>query len=216
MRDSDQVVYRFQKKHRRPSDSDPKIFMVDQLWMWIIGRDLVVTSFPQRWQQPRNDPLNVLEGIIEDINSKTREPVQNVFDLAMTITGRCFGTFDRHRKADDEFQFMDMFEASIGNAMDQEAKLFREFSEASRQASAWLKSHSRPTKFARSLHAASKKKSEGDSKDDSFHFDDHDHVHSPLFVDKLLDVGAETDLLAEIKDIRLVPFITLHERRADA
>lgn len=81
MRDCDQVVYRFQKKHRRPSDADPKIFMVDQLWMWILGNDLVLTSFPQRWQQPRNDPLNVLEGIIEDINSKTREPVQNVFEV---------------------------------------------------------------------------------------------------------------------------------------
>lgn len=157
--------------------------MVDQLWMWILGKDLVVTSFPQRWQQPRNDPLDVLEGIIEDINSKTREPVQNVYELAMTIAGRCVGTFDRHRKADDEFQFMDMFEASIGSAMDQEAKLFQEFSAASRQASAWLKSHSRPTKFARKLKDAAK-------------------PHEPLFVDKLLDVGAETDLLSEIKDIR--------------
>ena len=180
-----------------------KIFMVDQLWMWILGKDLVVTSFPQRWQQPRNDPLNVLEGIIEDINSKTRErPVQNVFELAMTITGRCFGTFDRHRKADDEFQFMDMFEASIGSAMDQEAKLFREFSAASRQASAWLKSHSRSTKFAKKLNAATKPHGDDKSKEDRFRFDDHEHVHEPLFVDKLLDVGAETDLLSEIKDIR--------------
>jgi hypothetical protein len=204
MRDNDQVVYRFQKKHRRPSDTDPKIFMVDQLWMWVLGKDLVVTSFPQRWQQPRNDPLNVLEGIIEDINSKTREPVQNVYELVMTITGRCFGTFDRHRKADDEYQFMDMFEASIGTAMDQEAKLFREFSQASRQASAWLKSHSRPTKFARTLEATGKTHEKDKSNVDRFHFDDDAHAHEPLFVDKLLDVGAETDLLAEIKDIREV------------
>src|ERR1700761_2780478 len=123
--------------------------MVDQLWMWILGRDLIITSFPQRWQQPRNDPLNVLEGIIEDINSKTREPVQNVFELAMTIVGRCFGTFDRHRKGDDDFQFLDMFEASIGNAMDQEAQLFKDFSDASRQASSWLKERSGPSKLAK-------------------------------------------------------------------
>ena len=176
--------------------------MVDQLWMWVLGRDLVLTSFPQRWQQPRNDPLNVLEGIIEDINSKTREPVHNVYELVMTITGRCFGTFDRHRKADDEYQFMDMFEASIGNAMDQEAILFREFSEASRQASAWLKSRSRPTKFARTLEAAKKTQEKDTSDEDRFRLDEHADAHEPLFVDKLLDVGAETDLLAEIKDIR--------------
>jgi Mg2+ and Co2+ transporter CorA len=32
--------------------------------------------------------------------------------------------------------------------------------------------------------------------------DDSSHAHAPLFVDKLLDIGAETNLLAEIKDIR--------------
>lgn len=97
---------------------------------------------------------------------------------------------------------MDMFEASIGSAMDQEAKLFQEFSAASRQASAWLQSHSRPSKFARTWKAASKKHEKEDIKVDRFHFDDHDHSREPLFVDKLLDVGSETDLLAEIKDIR--------------
>lgn len=115
---------------------------VDQLWMWVLGKDLVVTCFPQRWRQPRNDPLNVLEGIIEDINSKTREPVQNVYELTMTIAGRCFGTFDRHRKVTTTSIF-DMFESSIGAAMDGEATLFQEFSHASRQASSWLQSHQR-------------------------------------------------------------------------
>ena len=200
-RDGDQVVYRFQKKHRKPPDLDPKIFMVDQLWMWILGRDTVITSFPQRWEQPRNDPLNVLEGIIEDVNSKTREPVKNVFELAMTISGRCFGTFDRHRKGDEEFQFMDMFEASIGSAMDEEAKLFREFSIASRQASAYIKSTSGPSKFERALKAASKAQEQESSKLDGTRFEET-NLHEPSFVDKLLDVGAETDLLAEIKDIR--------------
>ncbi|SMR52340.1 unnamed protein product [Zymoseptoria tritici ST99CH_1E4] len=173
-RDCDQVVYRFQKKHRGDENVDPKVFMVDQLWMWVLGKDLVVTSFPQRWRQPRNDPLNVLEGIIEDINSKTRDPVQNVYELAMTISGRCFGTFDRHRKGDTDFQFLDMFESSIGAAMDGEASLFQDFSQASRQASEWLQSHQKLESRAR----------------------------QPQFFDKLLDVGAETDLLAEIKDIR--------------
>ena len=143
----------------------------------------------------------MLEGIIEDINSKTREPVQNVFELAMTISGRCFGTFDRHRKGDEEFQFMDMFEASIGSAMDQEAKLFREFSVASRQASAYIKSTSGPSKFEKALKAASKVQEQESSKLDRTNFDEI-NLHEPSFVDKLLDVGAETDLLAEIKDIR--------------
>lgn len=32
-RDNDQVVWRYCKKHR----FEPKVFMVDQLWLWILG-----------------------------------------------------------------------------------------------------------------------------------------------------------------------------------
>lgn len=176
--------------------------MVDQLWLWVLGKDLVVTSFPQRWRQPRNDPLNVLEGIIEDINSKTREPVQDVYELAMTIAGRCFGTFDRHRKGDDDFQFLDMFESSIGAAMDHEASLFQGFSKASRQASDWLQSHQKPGRFSKHLEADSKAYEHAAKK----HAEKHEVIDpedtNPAFINQLLDVGAETDLLAEIKDIR--------------
>jgi len=109
-RDTDQVVYRY----TRDKGKVMKVFMVDQLWLWILDKDLIVTSFPQRWEQPKNDPLNVLDGIIEDMNSKTRPPVKSVYDLAMLISGRCSGVFDRHRLGDEDFQFLDMFESSIG------------------------------------------------------------------------------------------------------
>ncbi|CAG9983907.1 unnamed protein product [Clonostachys byssicola] len=35
-RDDDQVVYRYTKEH--PSVGPPRIFMVDQLWLWILGK----------------------------------------------------------------------------------------------------------------------------------------------------------------------------------
>ncbi|KAJ5627668.1 hypothetical protein N7490_009896 [Penicillium lividum] len=201
-RDQDQVVYRYQTKGpgcERP-ENEPKIFMVDQLWMWILGSNLIVTSFPQRWDQPKNDPLNVLDGIIEDINSKTRDPVKSVHDLAIIITNRCSGVFDRHRLGDDEYQFLDMFESSIGIATDRETLLFNRFNHASAQASRWLKSHRKLNRLARSrAHSISGRDvpEEVESDDDYRHGDG-----SPLFVDDLLDIGEETDLLAEIKDIR--------------
>jgi ankyrin repeat protein/Mg2+ and Co2+ transporter CorA len=194
-RDCDQVVYRYQTRGRDQEDPriDPKVFMVDQLWMWTLGKDLIVTSFPQRWQQPKNDPLNVLDNIIEDINSKTREPVKSVYDLAMIITGRCCGAFDRHRMGDADYQFLDMFESSIGSATDRETTLFNEFNDASVQASEWLKHHRRPNRFSRKLESSGEK-------EDKFKFEDHNR--RPLFVDKLLDIGQEIKLLTEIKDIR--------------
>jgi ankyrin repeat protein/Mg2+ and Co2+ transporter CorA len=215
-RDEDQVVYRYQCRGQSPEELgiDPKIFMVDQLWMWILGKDLIVTAFPQRWQQPRNDPLNVLDGIIEDINSKTRDPVRSVYDLATIITSRCSGVFDRHRMGDEDYQFLDMFESSIGDATEMETQLFQEFNTASAQASAWLQHHRRPNRFSRYLEAEGRmiehenrrsgmtgRRSSGDG-GGIFHDDGMGTAHTPLFVDKLLDIGHETDLLAETKDIR--------------
>jgi Mg2+ and Co2+ transporter CorA len=189
-RDQDQVVYRYQTKSPGMG-ADPKIFMVDQLWMWILGTNLIVTGFPQRWDQPKNDPLNVLDGIIEDINSKTRDPVKSVYDLAIIITNRCSGVFDRHRLGDEEYQFLDMFESSIGIATDKETLLFNQFNHASVQASDWLKSH-------RKLNGSFSKSVD----EDGLTSDYCDEDGQPLFVDRLLDIGQETDLLAETKDIR--------------
>lgn len=195
-RDGDQVVYRYQTRWSEHKAKDPKIFMVDQLWMWVLGKNLIVTSFPQRWEQPKNDPLNVLDGIIEDINSKTREPVRSVYELATVITGRCSGMFDRHRMGDEDYQFLDMFESCIGTATDRETVLFREFNLASAQASEWLKHHRR---IKRSIvESLSNKEDNNDDQPDN----DKEEETQPLFVDKLLDIGQETDLLAEAKDIR--------------
>lgn len=76
--------------------------------------DLILTCFPERWNQPKRDPLNLFDGVIEDINSKTRPPVMSVYELAALITDRCSGTFDRHQWSRDEYRFLEMFELSIG------------------------------------------------------------------------------------------------------
>ena len=200
-RDEDQVVYRYQTK---PNSliNDPKIFMVDQLWMWVLGKDLIVTSFPQRWAQPTDDPLNTLNGIIEDVNSKTRGPVGSVFDLALLITSRCFGVFDRHRVWDAKYQFLEMFESSIGDATDRETALFKQFNDASREASMWLKSNRKPNRLRSLLEASFRDRRHGHgSRPTELDFD-NDNSTEPLFVDHLLDIGNETHLLTETKDIR--------------
>ncbi|KAJ9634811.1 hypothetical protein H2204_006044 [Knufia peltigerae] len=131
--DADQVVYRYCKKRSK----ELKVFMVDQLWMISIG-NLLISCFPERWKQPHRDPLNLFEGVVEDINSSTRPPVRNVFELATVITERCTGLFDRQQWDNDELLFAEMFELSIGRLTRKETKLFRRFKEAS---SHWLRSH---------------------------------------------------------------------------
>ncbi|KAI0487540.1 hypothetical protein F4859DRAFT_465405 [Xylaria cf. heliscus] len=185
-RDTDQVVYRFCKRY----GIEKKVFMVDQLWLWVIGKDLVITCFPQRWDQPKNDPLNVLDGIIEETNAKTRPPIQSVYDLAMLITSRCSGMFDDSRLHDQNYQFLDMFESSIGVVTDRESRLFSRFNRASAQSAQWLQRHRRRRTSRSALIGSSLDHEHGD--EDS----------SDQFPDALLDIGVETSLLAEIKDIR--------------
>ncbi|KAI0600665.1 hypothetical protein F4775DRAFT_582590 [Biscogniauxia sp. FL1348] len=193
-RDTDQVVYRYCKRHH----VETKVFMVDQLWLWVIGKDLIITCFPQRWDQPKQDPLNVLDGIIEETNAKTRPLIQSVYDLAMLITSRCSGLFDRHRLDDQNYQFLDMFENSIGVVTDRESRLFSRFNRASAQSAQWLQLHRRRRQLGRPAHLydSSSDNSDSDS-DDNGQLQDADR-----FPDALLDIGVETSLLAEIKDIR--------------
>ncbi|KAK5636449.1 hypothetical protein RRF57_012161 [Xylaria bambusicola] len=196
-RDTDQVVYRFCKRY----GIEEKVFMVDQLWLWVIGKgielnppfvvivvnsqslDLVITCFPQRWDQPKNDPLNVLDGIIEETNAKTRPPIQSVFDLAMLITSRCSGMFDCGRFDDQNYQFLDMFENSIGVVTDRESRLFSRFNRASEQSAQWLRHHTSRSTL-------------------NIGYEHLDKDSADQFLDALLDIGVETSLLAEIKDIR--------------
>lgn len=188
-RDIDQVVYRYcERLQKQGHKTDKKVFMVDQLWCFVLSSELIVTCFPQRWQQPKNDPLNVLDGVIEDINSKTRPPVSSVYDLAMLISSRCSSVFDQNRIGQEDFQFMDMFDTSIGVVTNRETKLFRRFNAASAAAARWLKLHRRARTSEEKLTDAS--------------FEDKQHKHNTSFVDELLNIDTETELLAEIKDIR--------------
>lgn len=57
--------------------------------------DLVVTCFPGRWDHQTRDPLNVLDGIMEEMNAKTRPAVRSAYDLAILISSRCSGSESR-------------------------------------------------------------------------------------------------------------------------
>ena len=120
--------------------------------------------------------------------------MRSAYDLAMTITSRCSGMFDRHSLGDQEYQFFDMFESSIGLINNQESQLFDRFNRASRRVAKWLQRQrlpgGRPTRSASpSLGSESDVDGGGDQ--------DSDYV----FPDALLEIDVETTLQAEIKDI---------------
>lgn len=112
-------------------------------------------------------------------------------DLAMLITSQCSGMFDRHRLHDQKFQFLDMFDQSIGVVTDKESQLFRRFNQASSRSAQWLQNHRHRRGMGRPVRLSA--------------FGTPDTLESTdmaQFPDALLDIGFETALLAEIKDIR--------------
>lgn len=72
-----------------------------------------------------------------------------------------------------------------------ETELFAKFNTASASAAKWLKTHRR-SRGTRGVSEARGKVGE----------QERDYDADPIFVDALLDIGIESELLAEIKDIR--------------
>ncbi|XXG95297.1 hypothetical protein Hte_001558 [Hypoxylon texense] len=178
VRNKDQVVSRYCKRNRW----EDKMLMVDQLWLWIIGKDLVITCFASRWEQPKNDPLNVLDNIIEETNGiKTRAPVTSAYHLATLVFNSCCNTFGRPR-VDKSYQFPDMFESSTGLIINRQTQLLRSFNQVSALSTRWLKE---------------RQKRQGHSGRTSSFPGEHDFV-----LDALLELGEESAMLNETNDIR--------------
>nr|POE47809.1 ankyrin repeat and protein kinase domain-containing protein 1 [Quercus suber] len=169
---SGQVVHRYQDKVLKKSEAHQTVLMVDQLWIWVLNDELVVSSFPAKWGQPLNDSMNVLESIKEYINSNNQGRVRSVYELAMMITSHCSRAYHRHGLVGDDEQYLDMFEGSIGIAMDREVALFRSFDRQSEKARRWMHNS-----------------------------DNMERGRSPPFISELLNINSETALLKEIKDI---------------
>lgn len=98
----------------------PRAIMVDQLWMWVLDKDTILTCFPQRYGMSFKDESGVHQSIRTRVKTRSNPDnhVRSVFDLALIILDECFNTFfNRARTADKRPQVMDMFAESIGRVV---------------------------------------------------------------------------------------------------
>ncbi|KAH8895809.1 hypothetical protein GQ53DRAFT_819781 [Thozetella sp. PMI_491] len=80
-----------------------RVVMVDQLWMWILDKNTILTCFPKRFGADVKDPSGVHYSIRRRLCDQTNPSnhVRSVFDLALIILDECFDTFfDRTRTPD--------------------------------------------------------------------------------------------------------------------
>jgi len=221
-RDDDQVVLRYLQKEKldaqarggsdemidAPGESgqDLNVLTVDQLWIWVLGPELVVTSFPQKWQQSRRELPDLLISVLERIDPRTEGSVQSTYELAACIAGQCISSCDRALYQSHKASVLDMFSDSVENAINDEVDLFSRFEKASVSASDWVK---------RSLLHNSVDDSERRKKAEKIYEEElgsvsskyrktgrHGTTDEPRFVEDLLDMQHETNLLIEAKHIR--------------
>jgi Mg2+ and Co2+ transporter CorA len=121
---------------------------------------------------------------VGEMNAKTRPPVRSVYHMAILISGRCSGMFSRHRADDQDYQFLDMFESSVGRVTEDLTHLFHHFEQASSQSRQWA----RPSRRSKMRSNKNNKKKTPTEESNS--------------LDRLLDIGTETSLLTEVRDIR--------------
>ncbi|KAF2967059.1 hypothetical protein GQX73_g6516 [Xylaria multiplex] len=101
-----------------------RVIMVDQLWMWILDANTIITCFPKRYGANKNDAL----GIHKSIRSRVEEsgPVHTVFELGLIIIDECSKTFfDRTKTLDRRPQAIDEFSIAIGNIMHKQTVAFK-------------------------------------------------------------------------------------------
>ncbi|RPA85383.1 hypothetical protein BJ508DRAFT_412163 [Ascobolus immersus RN42] len=147
-RDQDQVIFRWmselqeasaqeevlrsksaQGKSRRSSRKmpDPKVLMVDQLWLWVVDEKTVITCFPKPWSN-QHPSADVVKRLKYYFRSKDREPIASVYDLVVLILQFCTDILVK-ANAERGTAFIDYFEASIADATQKESRMLEMFSQ---------------------------------------------------------------------------------------
>ncbi|KAM0813428.1 hypothetical protein AB5N19_13422 [Seiridium cardinale] len=115
-RDRDQVVYRGTISRSLST----RVVMVDQLWLWILDDNTIITSFPRRWGRNKPDPSGVHKSLRERLAPNT-EVIKSIHHLgpyvtALIIMDQCSRVFfDRTKPLDQRPEVMDLFASAIGN-----------------------------------------------------------------------------------------------------
>lgn len=94
----------------------PRIVMVDQLWMWILDDNTVISFFPKRYGVNRQDPSGVHKTIRQRLANVPKAQIRTAYDVALIIIDECSNLFfDRTKTDTRQPQVVDIFAEAIGN-----------------------------------------------------------------------------------------------------
>lgn len=79
----------------------PRLIMVDQLWMWILDDETIITCFPRRYGVNRKDASGVHKLIRTRISNRATGKIKSAFDIALIIIDECSSVFFDRTKTDE-------------------------------------------------------------------------------------------------------------------
>lgn len=70
-----------------------KLIMVDQLWMWVLDEQTIITSFPRRYGYNKYDLHGIHKSIRNRLASARKNQIRSIFDVALVVLDECSNTF---------------------------------------------------------------------------------------------------------------------------
>ncbi|RMZ89162.1 hypothetical protein DV736_g3603, partial [Chaetothyriales sp. CBS 134916] len=131
LRDLTQVIDTYSRKQLAPSVRGPPMLVVDQLWMWVIEGETLVTCFPQRWgtAAQTDEHQEVIENILLSLEYEDRRnKITNIFQLANFIVDRCGSNmFESTPSTPKQLRCLEIFDESINDLINQRDRRSRIF-----------------------------------------------------------------------------------------
>lgn len=105
-----------------------RVVMVDQLWMWILDKNTIITFFPKRYGINKQDHSGVHRSIRDRLQHARAHQIRSAFDIALIIIDECSNTFfDRTKTEDLQPRVMDIFSEAIGIVTNRQTTGFKHF-----------------------------------------------------------------------------------------
>jgi hypothetical protein len=92
----------------------PRLIMVDQLWMWILDDETIITCFPKRYGVNRKDASGVHKSIRVRLDGLGKSEIHSAYDLGLLIIDECSKVFHKARNDRRQPQIINIFSEAIG------------------------------------------------------------------------------------------------------
>ncbi|KAJ6016323.1 ankyrin [Penicillium herquei] len=135
-RDRDQVLGRFVTKERkalqRDDEASTKILIVQQLWLWVLDRDTIITTTTQMKEE-----ISFFEHVLHNIKRHKKTISPSINDITRLILSTATGLFEKRgidvagsESGQNLKSPLEVYRESILNVRNEEKQLFDEFNES--------------------------------------------------------------------------------------